>query len=193
MQADARALTLDEFHEGREGILLTFDDAFAHVFAAVTPLLERHGFTAVMFVPWAHVGGENDWDGPPLPVAGLAIAGAAELQAAAAGPWELASHGMRHIDLRGLPRAAATEELAAARERLSELAGREIVDLAYPYGRYTAETKLAARDAGYRAAFAVDATEDGDRFAIPRRIIRGQESRTAFRIKVDEDVGRLFG
>ena len=189
----ARSLTLDEFHEGRDGVLLTFDDAYEHVFDAVTPLLERNGFTAVMFVPWEHIGKANDWDAPPLPVAGLAIAGAADLQAAAAGPWELASHGMRHVDLRGLPRAGATEELAAGRERLSQLAGHEVLDLAYPYGRYTGETKIAARDAGFRAAFAVDATADAGPFAIPRRIIRGQESRTAFRIKVDEEAGRLFG
>jgi peptidoglycan/xylan/chitin deacetylase (PgdA/CDA1 family) len=188
-----RSLSLEEFHEGRAGVLLSFDDAYAHVFPVVTPLLERHGCTAVMFVPWEHIGGANDWDAPPLPVAGLAIAGTGELQAAAAGPWELASHGLRHVDLRGLPRPAATEELAAGRERLSALAGREVVDLAYPYGLYTGETKAAAREAGFRAAFAVDAADGSDRFAIPRRVIRGQESRTAFRIKVDEEVGRLFG
>src|SRR5579871_3112028 len=88
-RARARTLTLDEFHAGEQGVLITFDDAFSHVFADVTPLLERHGQTAVMFVPWANVGGANDWDSPPLPVAGLEIADAGMLAAAAAGPWEL--------------------------------------------------------------------------------------------------------
>ncbi len=65
-----RSLTLDEFyaslsqprHQTRE-LLLTFDDAYAHVLETASPLLHRHGFTAVAFVPVAHVGARNSWDG----------------------------------------------------------------------------------------------------------------------------------
>ena len=195
-----RSLTLDEVHDVMAGgpepegaVALTFDDAYSHVLEVVTPLLERHGFTAALFVPVANVGGANDWDSAPLPVAGLPIAGAEELKAAGRGPWELASHGYRHVDLRGLPHEAAVEELGAAREALSELAGREVRDLAYPYGLHDGNVCSAAREAGYRMAFAAGAVAERSLYAAPRRLIRGQESRTAFRIKIDEEHGDLFG
>jgi peptidoglycan/xylan/chitin deacetylase (PgdA/CDA1 family) len=194
-----RSLRLDELYAAAEGgtdppdtVLLTFDDAYAHVLTAVTPLLERHGLTAALFVPAGNIGGSNDWDSEPLPVAGLPVAAADELQAAARGPWELASHGYRHVDLRGLPHAAAVEELALARAAISELAGRDVLDLAYPFGLYDEKVMSAAREAGYRMAFAAGAVSEPGRYALPRRLIRGQESRTAFRIKIDAEYGRLF-
>jgi peptidoglycan/xylan/chitin deacetylase (PgdA/CDA1 family) len=159
----------------------------------VTPLLERHGFTAVLFVPLANVGGTNDWDSPPIPVAGLAVVDAGALNAAERGPWEIASHGYSHVDLRSLSAEAAVLELAAARAELSELIGRNVGDLAYPFGLHNEQVAAAARDAGYRMAFAAGAVDTPGVFALPRRPIRGQESRTAFRIKIDEDYGDIFG
>src|SRR5947208_664186 len=64
-----RALTLGEFAAGLDerrfphrSVLLTFDDGYAHVDAVVTPVLRRHGFRAVMFAPFGHLGGHNSWD-----------------------------------------------------------------------------------------------------------------------------------
>src|SRR2546429_110091 len=63
-----RSVRLDRFQEG-EGrtVLITFDDAYAHVSAVVTPILERHGFSATMFVPTAYLGRPNAWDAAEHP------------------------------------------------------------------------------------------------------------------------------
>jgi peptidoglycan/xylan/chitin deacetylase (PgdA/CDA1 family) len=196
-----RSSTLDEFHEAltRGGaavddlVLITFDDGYAHVFEAVSPLLERHGMTATMFVPYAHIGATNDWD-THLPVADLPLADLEQLDAAVqSGLWELGSHALRHEDLRALEPAACLESLAAARRGLSTLTGTDVVDLAYPYGFFDGGVVSSARDAGYRMAFAAGACDAGNLLAVPRRLIRGQESRQTFKVKIDREVGHLFG
>src|SRR5438067_11266740 len=54
-----RTLTLGQFRSALDGtrvrpkgFLLTFDDAYAHVDPIVRPLLDRFGFSSVMFAPW---------------------------------------------------------------------------------------------------------------------------------------------
>jgi peptidoglycan/xylan/chitin deacetylase (PgdA/CDA1 family) len=191
-----RSLTLEQFRAGEddpETVLITFDDAYRHVPEVATPLLEEHGFTAVLFAPWGHVGGVNDWDEPPLPVHGLPICGPAELAAAAEGPWELASHGTSHVDLRALERTERLEQLTRSRLELSALAGRDVVELAYPYGLHDAAVRGDAREAGYRLAFTAGRSEAAGHLAVPRRTVRGQESRMAFKIGLDAELRRAFG
>jgi hypothetical protein len=76
---------------------------------------------------------------------------------------------------------------------LSTLTGADVVDLAYPYGFFDGGVVSSARDAGYRMAFAAGACDSGNLLAVPRRLIRGQESRQTFKVKIDREVGHLFG
>lgn len=194
------ALTLDEFHaavvagdEDDRSLLLTFDDAYAHILDTVTPLLGEHSHIASVFVPWAHRGSANDWDGEELPVHGLPVAGAAALREALdSGVWELGSHGLRHVDLRTVAPAELDGELEQARRELSTLAGRPVLDLAYPYGASNVTVRESARRTGHRMAFAASASGSTDRFALPRHAVRGQEGRRAFTIKIDSELRRIF-
>ena len=193
-------VTLDEFHAANaeprspsRRVMLSFDDGYSHIFDVVTPILERHGFTAVVFVPWRHLGSHNDWDLDDPNLSRLAVASPDQLIAAAAGPWEIASHGARHVDLRGLDPGERRAQLEESRLGLSDLAGRPVQDLAYPYGAHDASVREDARAAGYRMAFAADVGDREDLFAIPRRAIRGQEGRKAFLVKASEHFAEFLG
>jgi peptidoglycan/xylan/chitin deacetylase (PgdA/CDA1 family) len=199
-RAGYRSLTLAEYQAALEsgqdddsGVLLTFDDAYAHVLETVSPLLQRHGLTAALFVPVAHIGGCNDWDGPDVPLQGYPLASRLALREAAQGPWELASHGLSHVDLRTLTGTERREQLRLAREQLSELADEPVSDLAYPYGLANQEVRADARAAGYRMAFSARPEASDDRYALPRLVIRGQEGRTAFKIKLEPEFRHVFG
>src|SRR5256885_1179922 len=62
------SVALDRFQDARDHtVLITFDDAYAHVVDTVTPILERHRFSAAMFVPAGYLGGRNTWDGEEHP------------------------------------------------------------------------------------------------------------------------------
>ena len=74
---------------------------------------------------------------------------------------------------------------------------RRCSTLAYPYGLHDEVERLVQRgapEAGYRMRRSRRApSPTRSLYAAPRRLIRGQESRTAFRIKIDEEHGDLFG
>jgi peptidoglycan/xylan/chitin deacetylase (PgdA/CDA1 family) len=174
-----RSMRLEEYAASLDGcisrarrFLLTFDDAYAHVEEQVTPVLVRHGFSAVTFVPWAHVGGRNEWDGRHRVLSRLRIMTARELRALDASPhWEVASHGGRHVDLRAQDANVRRRELREAREGLSSLLGREVDALAYPYGYQDARVRDDVRAAGFRLAFTAMGHGPVERYRIPRRPI----------------------
>lgn len=196
-----RTLTLDEYWAVIEGrrpasdrdVLLTFDDAYAHVDAAATPSLRRHGFSAVMFVAWSHLGETNTWDPELKQLAQLPIAGADQVRSMAGGPWEIASHGMRHVDLTTLNHEDCLRDLMESRERIAEVSGKPVHDLAYPFGSQTAGVRSAARIAGYRMAFTAGRTRLRDLFGLDRLPIRGSDSSAVFRLKTSGWAGFVYG
>jgi peptidoglycan/xylan/chitin deacetylase (PgdA/CDA1 family) len=186
-----RTLTLDEFHTcftrgqfPERTVLLTFDDGYEHVADIATPVLEGHGFTAVMFAPLSHLGGENAWDAsiPNFPV--LKIANADQIRLMDSGPWQVASHGFEHSDLCILSNADCLWQLTTARVALEDLLGRKVSELAYPLGSHDAMARQNAQQAGYRLAFAVaQSNRRRDPFQIPRTMVRGDDSQIVFRLK----------
>lgn len=185
-----RTLSLDEYLAGLKGarpparsLLLTFDDAYAHLDKIVTPILRRLSFSAVVFAPWQHLGSTNTWDSHLVNLSKLRIADAEQLAAMDRGPWEVASHSLRHVDLRTMSASQRQTELRESRERLSELLGRPVLALAYPFGNHDPAVRRDAQQAGYRLAFTVDRGNSVDAFQLPRRMIGGQEGRIIFRLK----------
>ena len=123
-----QSVSLDHFQDAHDhAVLITFDDAYAHVPETVTPILRRHGFCATMFVPAANLGDRNKWDANEHPrLAALDIATPDQIRSMAAGPWEIASHGWRHIDLRAVDSRVRLEELTSSRAILSDLSGKRV-------------------------------------------------------------------
>ncbi len=195
-----RTLTLDEFYtsvarpqrQERE-VLLTFDDAYGHVLEVAGPLLRSNGFTAVLFAPVAHLGHHNAWDVDYGQVSRLDIASADALGEAVNGPWEVACHGFHHVDLTALTGSERRAQLTAAREELSAITGREVRDLAYPYGCHDHYVRADARSAGYRAGFTSGRGAAGDPFQIGRRAVRGHEGDKAFAVKASGAFTAIFG
>ena len=102
---------------------------------------------------------------------------------AAGSYWELASHALRHVDLRGLNPAERRAELVESREWLSMLGRRPVADLAYPFGAHDAAVREDVRLAGYRMAFTAGRGSSADLQRLPRRPVRGQDHRALFRLK----------
>ena len=166
--------------------LLTFDDGYAHLDQFVTPVLRRHGFSAVVFVPLANLGGANDWDHDPL-LLGARIMGARELRSLDPDHWEVESHGAQHVDLRRQASEVRVRELCEARDRLSQLLGRRVTALAYPYGHHDAGVRRDAAGAGYELAFTASGYGTRERLRLPRRAVSGWDPLALFRLRT----GRL--
>lgn len=113
-------------------VLITFDDAFADFAQTAAPILKHHGFSAIVFVPTARLGGVEDWAGandPPRP-----LMAASDITALAAQGFEFGGHSRTHAHLPTLDAATCEAEVADCATDLAALTGTPTQSFAAPYG-----------------------------------------------------------
>ena len=187
-----RSVYLGQFAQEQDRtVLITFDDGYAHVPATVTQILARYEFTAVAFIPSGYLGGRNTWDTDHPNLGMLQIATPEQIRLMADGPWEIQSHALKHVDLRSVEPTARSKALIESRERLSEIVGKPVVALAYPYGYADSAVEDAARLAGYQMAFVAGPGATGNPFRLPRYAVRGTDDISVFRVKTSGWLARL--
>jgi peptidoglycan/xylan/chitin deacetylase (PgdA/CDA1 family) len=198
-QRGYRTLRLDDYAAALEGqasfqrhFLLTFDDGYSHLEEVVTPVLRRYGYTAVIFVPLAHVGRSNVWDRRNSRLFGTRIMSEDRLRSLDLDVWEVESHGMHHVDLRRQDPGTRRQELQESREHLSALLGRPITALAYPYGQHDAEVREDAASAGFGLAFTATGYGPVRKLSLPRRPISGWDPLPLFRMKTGPLAAPLY-
>jgi peptidoglycan/xylan/chitin deacetylase (PgdA/CDA1 family) len=143
-------------------VSLEFDDGNTQ--GPVRDLLARHRFRATFFINSGLLGrpGVFHWS---------------DLRTLAGDGHEIAGHTRTHPDLTTLSVADQRREICDDRKALVAH-GLRPVSFAYPYGRYTAETKRIVRACGYSSArrasglraperYAVNRMRLGDPYAIP--------------------------
>jgi peptidoglycan/xylan/chitin deacetylase (PgdA/CDA1 family) len=143
----------------RQPVLITFDDGYRDNLENAAPVLERHGYPAVIFVPIGYLDDEQ-----PLPhEERFALYGRqnrtvdwgalAELEAAGV---RVESHGISHRPLTELQLDEAAREIALSKLRLEERLGRPVRAFAYVKGSEAhfrpVHLGLVAQ-AGYEIAF----------------------------------------
>jgi peptidoglycan/xylan/chitin deacetylase (PgdA/CDA1 family) len=153
---------------------VTFDDAFASVWNAVS-VLERLGASATVFACTDYAEGGETFAPPELADEAsahpneLATMDWNALAALAERGVEVGSHTRTHPHLTFLADSELRAELQGSRERLEDVLGLPCRFLAFPYGDHDGRVRAAARAAGYRAAFALPGREEPrNDFALPR-------------------------
>ena len=140
-------------------VLITFDDGYRDNLENAAPVLHKHGYPAVQFVPLAYVG-----DRQPLPhEEHLAASGVlnptvdwdelGELEQLGV---RIESHGISHRPLADLELDEAAREIAISKLRLEERLGRPVRAFSYVKGseaHYKQVHLSLVRQAGYDVAF----------------------------------------
>lgn len=153
-------------------VVLTFDDGHRSNWSLGLPQLLEAGAVATFYI----VAGFVDKD--------PRYATSAQLREMAAQNMLIGSHGMTHRFLPQLNPKEIRRELAESRDRLEDILGRPVVDLAIPGGHYTAAILEEARNCGYRsvATCRVGVHRSGDDpLQLPRVEIRRGLSMQGFR------------
>jgi peptidoglycan/xylan/chitin deacetylase (PgdA/CDA1 family) len=143
-------------------VLVTFDDAYANLLDNALPIMQQLEVPALIFVVPGNLGDVPRW---PLP-AGDAdsperherIMAADQATAARSTLCRFGSHTQNHVNLVDVPATGRREELVQSRIQLQRMLQQNVEDLAPPFGAYNAEVLSAARAAGYKRVFTLDAS-----------------------------------
>lgn len=132
-------------------VMLTFDDFHPSDYKIVLPLLLKHGFTGVFFIPSGYVQEGSD-----------RLAGLLALDKAG---MEIASHTVHHyfmarvVDRKTKPLVAtlrpevAKREIVESKKWFEKILNHEVNYLAWPGGVFTEELLSRAKEAGYRGIY----------------------------------------
>jgi peptidoglycan/xylan/chitin deacetylase (PgdA/CDA1 family) len=140
-------------------VLITFDDGYRDNLENAAPILHRHGYPAVQFVPLAYIG-----DRQPLPHEENLAAGGLINRTV---DWEelgdlerlgvrIESHGISHRPLADIEIDEAAREIAISKLRLEERLDRPVRAFSYVKGseaHYKQVHLSLVRQAGYDVAF----------------------------------------
>lgn len=147
-------------------VAVVFDDALLGVHRLAMPALAERGWPATLHPVVDRMGVDPPWwPGSQRTMTWDELAEAVQLGL------ELGGHGTTHACLPCLDDRELATELRAPRERLAEVGGRPVDELAYPFGHYDPRVRDAAREAGYRTAYTFlngRVTPDADRWRLPR-------------------------
>jgi len=149
VQKGYTAVSLQELADGFAGktvlpprpVVITFDDGYNDNYLLALPIMEKHGMKGTVFVVAGQVGQGQylSWD---------------QIHALQERGTEIGSHTMNHVALSGSDKAGQFREVAESKQLLEQELGLPVVFLAYPYGKFTAETVAVLQAAGYRGACA---------------------------------------
>jgi peptidoglycan/xylan/chitin deacetylase (PgdA/CDA1 family) len=156
-----KAITFREYDQFLQGekplpgrpIILTFDDGYADNYTVALPLLQKHGFAAVIFAVTDIHRRTNFWDAEEKPAPLLTPAQLQELHRSGN---EIGSHTVTHPRLTTVDAAVARNEVASSKKQLEDMLGTEVLSFAYPYGALSSSVKEMVAEAGYRYAAAAD-------------------------------------
>lgn len=171
--------------DGARLVGLSFDDGYADIAQHALPVLERHGFTATVFVSSGVTDGRArlTWyrDQPPL----LDWAAIRELDGASALRFE--AHTVTHPNLLELDDESARREIADSRTELAEQLGRPVNGFCYPAGLFgRRERDLVARIGFAWATSCEPGVNDAltDPYALRRIQIDARDALLDFRSKL---------
>ena len=161
----------------RKAVLITFDDGYYDNLEYAAPILLRHGYPAVIFVPTGFLDDDallphdaallrRDVRNPTIRWSDFAALEASGLR--------IESHGVTHTRLSELDPEEVTRELVTSKQRLEDALGREVEAFAYIKGTsldFGPEHPALVQQAGYKLAFSAifgANSPQSDRFQLRR-------------------------
>jgi peptidoglycan/xylan/chitin deacetylase (PgdA/CDA1 family) len=171
--------------QGAKLVGLSFDDGYADIAEHALPALERHGFTATVFVSTGVTDGRArlTWyrDQPPL----LDWQSIRELDGASALSFE--AHTVTHPNLLELDDESARREIAESRAELAEQLGRPVQGFCYPAGLFGLRERDLVAQSGFDWATSCEPGANDaatDRFALRRIQVDARDGLIDFRSKL---------
>lgn len=119
-------------------VIITFDDGNLDNYTTAFPIMQKYGFTGVLYVVVNYVGAQNFMKESQI----------VEMYNAG---WEIGSHSVSHLDLVGLDPQRQRYEIVESRQILQDRLGVPVMTFAYPFGSNSGGVVDYVQFAGYIA------------------------------------------
>ncbi len=151
-------------------ILITFDDGHLNNYKAAFPIMEKYGFTGVLYIVGSYMGAPQY----------MSVDQIKEMVEAG---WEVGSHTMRHLDLSSLDPQQQQYEIVESRKFLEAELGVPVLTFSYPFGVSNRTVINMTYSAGYIAGMGLGYTHDqgtSNLFLLQRRDVNGRRDLKSF-------------
>lgn len=154
-------------------VVLTFDDGYENFYEYAWPVLQRHGFPALVYLIAGKLGQPAEWFAqsgratPPL----MSAERVRQLRAEGC---DFGGHSVNHVKLGKSDDATIRREVGDCRARLEDVLGEEVRHFCYPFGSYDLRSIAACAEAGYASATTcvrAPATPADDPLSLPRKAV----------------------
>jgi len=137
--------------EGKDGLVITFDDGDSSIYRYAFPILKKYGVRAIVFLIVDYIGKDDSWDITPLGGKSphLSWDEIYEMK-----EWGIVfgSHTMSHRNLTKLTAAEMAYELGESKRALEEQLG-PVDCISYPFNRVNSDVVRRVKQAGYEFGF----------------------------------------
>jgi peptidoglycan/xylan/chitin deacetylase (PgdA/CDA1 family) len=116
-------------------VVFSFDDGYAGLDRFALPILNRYGFSAVIYIITGKIGQNISWNQSSGSEC-YSLMTADQISYWASRGFEFGSHTRTHPDLTGLTSNQLNEEIAASAAKLESVTGIRPISFAYPFGSY---------------------------------------------------------
>ena len=144
-ESKKKTVLFSQFHSSKDEVCVCFDDGHKSVFELAFPILKKFGFKATVFAAGGAGVGEKIKDCYST----ANMMSAADLKELCECGWEIASHGVGHLDLTLIDDKTLKYELLRSKEILEEICQKKTAALSFPYGSWNARVFEAAKACGY--------------------------------------------
>ncbi|NOY99972.1 MAG: polysaccharide deacetylase family protein [Chloroflexi bacterium] len=151
-------------------VIITFDDGDVSVYDNAFPIMQRYGFTGVLYI----VSNRLEADG---------FMNVEQIKEMTAAGWEVGSHSMSHADLTKRDNDGLYAEVVQSRKDLEAALGVPVASFAYPFGKLSDAAVDYVHFIKYEAAVGLGYTAEqgkGNLFYLQRRPVGWEYDLTRF-------------
>jgi peptidoglycan/xylan/chitin deacetylase (PgdA/CDA1 family) len=133
----------------KRSVVITFDDGFRNFYTNAFPVLKRHGFTATMFLPTAHIGEST------LSFKGKECLSWNEVRDLQKHGISFGSHTVTHPQLHDCDANSIKQEIVGSKQTIEQKLGCAVQSFSYPYAfpETDASFKQRLREELHRAGY----------------------------------------
>lgn len=175
---------------GDKPVIITFDDAYRGCIEIALPILYEFGMKAVLFVPAGLMGEKIGYEKHGLL---FDVMSRDEVRRWSDLGFEVGSHGMYHRNFTELSREEKIRELSESRSLLGKVTGCDPVAFSFPYGRYSEEDVILAREQGYEFVNIIGRRiwSGPNESPVPRVYVKGNDTMFDFNLSLTRGKSRI--